>query len=205
MWCVCGIFCHLYFSKHVNIKSHLDSFRAVDLDRIEDDLQRQATLTQIRSYGQTPRRLFTKAHPPRNTQLTAVESPVFCIPVKLNPPPITLATPETGNFYQMTVFALERVRMRVREKRDWSYLTYMYITYVLDGLRALYVTHLTSLLTYVSSIAIGASGVWSVEERPDALYFVDENTVIALPPSCTLVWPVCTVSSAMFAKIKHMF
>lgn len=46
----------------------------MDVDRIEDDLQRHATLTQIRSYGQTPRRLFSKPHIAR--QPLAPERPV---------------------------------------------------------------------------------------------------------------------------------
>ena len=37
----------------------------VDIDKIEDPLKRQATIEQIRSFGQTPRMLFRKPHPPR--------------------------------------------------------------------------------------------------------------------------------------------
>jgi hypothetical protein len=35
---------------------------AVDVDAIEDDVMRRATIAQISSYGQTPKQLFSKPH-----------------------------------------------------------------------------------------------------------------------------------------------
>ena len=52
---------------------------AVDVDAIEDPLMRAAAVTQINSYGQTPRQLFRKPHPPRaalpSVSAAAVHSP----------------------------------------------------------------------------------------------------------------------------------
>lgn len=41
---------------------------AVDVDAIVDPVERQAAIAQINSYGQIPRQLFTKPHPPRLQQ-----------------------------------------------------------------------------------------------------------------------------------------
>ncbi|KAG2135261.1 hypothetical protein DEU56DRAFT_888131 [Suillus clintonianus] len=41
---------------------------AIDLDKITDDLERQATVGIIHNFGQTPKKLFTLPHPPRNLQ-----------------------------------------------------------------------------------------------------------------------------------------
>lgn len=38
---------------------------AVDVEAIRDPVERQAAIAQINSYGQVPRQLFTKPHPPR--------------------------------------------------------------------------------------------------------------------------------------------
>ncbi|KAG1745693.1 hypothetical protein EDB19DRAFT_1927133 [Suillus lakei] len=41
---------------------------AIDLDKITNDLERQATVGIIHNFGQTPKKLFTLPHPPRNLQ-----------------------------------------------------------------------------------------------------------------------------------------
>ncbi|KAG2346496.1 beach-domain-containing protein [Suillus weaverae] len=41
---------------------------AIDLDKITDDLERQATVGIIHNFGQTPKKLFTSPHPPRNLE-----------------------------------------------------------------------------------------------------------------------------------------
>ncbi|KNC49528.1 WD repeat and FYVE domain-containing protein 3 [Thecamonas trahens ATCC 50062] len=40
---------------------------AVDIDAIDDEIQRVATITQISNYGQTPTQLFSKPHPARSS------------------------------------------------------------------------------------------------------------------------------------------
>ncbi|KAG1874893.1 beach-domain-containing protein [Suillus subluteus] len=41
---------------------------AIDLDMITSDLERQATVGIIHNFGQTPKKLFTSPHPPRNLE-----------------------------------------------------------------------------------------------------------------------------------------
>lgn len=41
---------------------------AIDLDKITNDLERQATVGIIHNFGQTPKKLFTSPHPPRNLE-----------------------------------------------------------------------------------------------------------------------------------------
>jgi hypothetical protein len=41
---------------------------SVDVDSIEDEVMRRATISQISSFGQQPRRLFAKAHPSRTAK-----------------------------------------------------------------------------------------------------------------------------------------
>ena len=58
---------------------------AVDVDAIEDDVMRRATIAQISSYGQTPKQLFTKPHPRRKAKPvideTTLASRLSCYPL----------------------------------------------------------------------------------------------------------------------------
>ncbi|EGC29360.1 hypothetical protein DICPUDRAFT_159064 [Dictyostelium purpureum] len=58
---------------------------AVDIDSIEDQLTRDATIAQIHSYGQTPKQIFTKPHPKKNWNKTirVVQDCIFTKPEKL--------------------------------------------------------------------------------------------------------------------------
>lgn len=49
-----------------NVFIHLTYPGEVDIDSITDPLYRSAVLSQINNFGQTPSRLFSKAHPRRN-------------------------------------------------------------------------------------------------------------------------------------------
>ena len=46
-----------------NIFYYLTYEGAVDLDKIEDPMIREATVAQIKHFGQTPSQLFSKPHP----------------------------------------------------------------------------------------------------------------------------------------------
>lgn len=52
----------------VNVFHPLSYEGAIDLDKITDDLERQATVGIIHNFGQTPKKLFTSPHPPRNLE-----------------------------------------------------------------------------------------------------------------------------------------
>ncbi|KAG1732883.1 uncharacterized protein EDB91DRAFT_1150772 [Suillus paluster] len=52
----------------VNVFHPLSYEGAIDLDKITNDLERQATVGIIHNFGQTPKKLFTSPHPPRNLQ-----------------------------------------------------------------------------------------------------------------------------------------
>lgn len=54
---------------------------AVDIDKVAGQLERDAIITQINSYGQTPTQLFKKPHPPRSMkhiQASIASSDVLC-------------------------------------------------------------------------------------------------------------------------------
>ncbi|KAG1898251.1 uncharacterized protein F5891DRAFT_1238965 [Suillus fuscotomentosus] len=52
----------------VNVFHPLSYEGAIDLDKITNDLERQATVGIIHNFGQTPKKLFTSPHPPRNLE-----------------------------------------------------------------------------------------------------------------------------------------
>lgn len=59
--------------KALNVFHHLTYEGAVDLDTIEDEVMRAATISTINNFGQTPKQLFKRPHPPRRATAT-VES-----------------------------------------------------------------------------------------------------------------------------------
>ncbi|KAI9573033.1 hypothetical protein HD554DRAFT_2058344 [Boletus coccyginus] len=52
----------------LNVFHPLSYEGAIDLDQITDPLEREATIGIIHNFGQTPRKLFSSPHPPRNLQ-----------------------------------------------------------------------------------------------------------------------------------------
>ncbi|KAK9453508.1 hypothetical protein V1511DRAFT_504930 [Dipodascopsis uninucleata] len=48
-----------------NVFHHLSYHGAIDLEKIEDPLERIATIGIIHNFGQTPHQVFTRAHPPK--------------------------------------------------------------------------------------------------------------------------------------------
>ncbi|KAG9311479.1 hypothetical protein JVU11DRAFT_8594 [Chiua virens] len=52
----------------LNVFHPLSYEGAIDLDNITDPLEREATIGIIHNFGQTPRKLFSAPHPPRNLQ-----------------------------------------------------------------------------------------------------------------------------------------
>ncbi|EGG15238.1 BEACH domain-containing protein [Cavenderia fasciculata] len=71
--------------KACNVFHPLTYEGAVDIDSIEDQLLRDATIAQIHSYGQTPKQIFTKAHPQRNWKKTTKlsQDAIYTHPEKL--------------------------------------------------------------------------------------------------------------------------
>ena len=52
-----------------NLYYYLTYEGAVELDRVTDSRERQALVMQIQEFGQTPKLLFTRPHPCRNSRL----------------------------------------------------------------------------------------------------------------------------------------
>jgi WD40 repeat protein len=67
--------------KSLNVFYYLTYAGRVDIDKITDPIVRKATIEQIRSFGQTPMQLFTKAHP--HKKLQAKTGLLFTEPQKL--------------------------------------------------------------------------------------------------------------------------
>jgi len=59
-----------------------------DIDTIEDTVIKDATITQISSYGQTPKQLFTKPHPEKDFQTMLFNDTIFAHPERLSPYPM---------------------------------------------------------------------------------------------------------------------
>lgn len=51
--------------KALNVFHHLSYDGAINLDNIKDDIEKRAVIGMINNFGQTPIRLFSKPHPPR--------------------------------------------------------------------------------------------------------------------------------------------
>ncbi|KAG0235966.1 hypothetical protein BGW42_004421 [Actinomortierella wolfii] len=61
----------------VNVFHHMSYEGSIDLDTIEDPIQKQATIGIIHNFGQTPRQLFKKPHPQRQPRNRDPLSPNF--------------------------------------------------------------------------------------------------------------------------------
>jgi len=59
---------------HLNLFHPYTYEGAVDIDKVTDQVERDAIITQINSYGQTPKQLFRKPHPARNKSLIRPET-----------------------------------------------------------------------------------------------------------------------------------
>lgn len=57
-----------------NIYHPLTYEGAVELDNIEDEIERAAALSQIQSFGQTPKQIFKKPHPARSVKASQAQS-----------------------------------------------------------------------------------------------------------------------------------
>ncbi|KAN0082499.1 hypothetical protein V8E55_008294 [Tylopilus felleus] len=60
--------CKQHDIESLNVFHPLSYEGAIDLDKITDPLEREATIGIIHNFGQTPRKLFSSPHPPRNLQ-----------------------------------------------------------------------------------------------------------------------------------------
>ncbi|KAL2918165.1 Beige protein-like 1 [Polyrhizophydium stewartii] len=81
-------------AKAVNVFHYLSYEGAVDIDRIEDPVEKQATISIIHNFGQTPRQLFRKPHPRRGTDGSENQYKIHRNPEML----IQAAAPIKGKF-----------------------------------------------------------------------------------------------------------
>jgi len=61
----------------VNVFHHLTYEGTVDVDNIEDPVEKTSVLAQIANFGQTPYQIFKKPHPSRNDILLTIKEPKF--------------------------------------------------------------------------------------------------------------------------------
>ena len=61
---------------------------AVNVDDIQDPVQKAASIAQINSFGQTPTQLFTKPHPKRNIKVGQQFKILLCLLLSRNFPQI---------------------------------------------------------------------------------------------------------------------
>lgn len=78
-------------AKALNVFHHLSYEGAVDMDAISDPVEKQATIGIIHNFGQTPRQLFRKAHPPRMLFCPVVAYKIYRQPQLLFQAPKILA------------------------------------------------------------------------------------------------------------------
>jgi hypothetical protein len=55
-----------------------------DIDKVSDPIMKAAIITQISNYGQAPKQLFNKPHPPRRVKPPQVSETVYSSPEKLS-------------------------------------------------------------------------------------------------------------------------
>ena len=95
--------------KAVNIFYYLTYEGSVDLDAIEDELQRRSTEAQIDNFGQTPAQLLRKPHPKRHSMMELHTQLPFFTKIQLflsstpsNPTSTTIALPLKSNETQIS-------------------------------------------------------------------------------------------------------
>lgn len=71
--------------KALNVFHHLSYDGAINLDNIKDDVEKRAVIGMINNFGQTPMRLFSKPHPPRE-MLNLPGKYMSMLDVRKNPP-----------------------------------------------------------------------------------------------------------------------
>lgn len=74
--------------KALNVFHHLSYDGAINLDNIKDDVEKRAVIGMINNFGQTPIKLFSKPHPPREI-LNLPGMYLSLLDIKKNPPRTT--------------------------------------------------------------------------------------------------------------------
>ena len=64
--------------KALNVFHHLTYEGAVDIDAIDDEVERTATIGIINNFGQTPKQLFKRPHPQKKTAFRSASSRALC-------------------------------------------------------------------------------------------------------------------------------
>eukprot|EP01114_Cavostelium_apophysatum_P014246 TRINITY_DN3646_c0_g1_i2.p1 TRINITY_DN3646_c0_g1~~TRINITY_DN3646_c0_g1_i2.p1 ORF type:complete len:2996 (+),score=922.89 TRINITY_DN3646_c0_g1_i2:247-9234(+) len=92
---------------------------AVDIDSIEDQVTKEATIAQISSYGQTPKQLFKKPHPERDSLGSSPET-ICSSPEKLTPYPMWSCSTAVGFLTMIndTPIALSFNKLLISSKGD---------------------------------------------------------------------------------------
>lgn len=78
----------------LNVFHHLTYEGAVDIDKIEDPMQRNATISFINNFGQTPTQLFKRPHPPKRIMHSPVKNVVVI--TRTNGPERLLSSPDAA-------------------------------------------------------------------------------------------------------------
>ena len=81
--------------KALNLFHPLTYEGAVNIDKISDPVMRAATITQISNYGQAPKQIFKKPHPPRGLVPTTNET-VYANYDRLSPHPLYSLSGQVG-------------------------------------------------------------------------------------------------------------
>jgi len=92
----------------------------VNIDDIKDPVLKKATITQISNYGQTPKQLFTKQHPPRETVHPSIGQIIQAQLSKLNPYPMWSIAGEIGflDFVEGEPLVLGPKKILLRPEND---------------------------------------------------------------------------------------
>ncbi|KAJ3299646.1 hypothetical protein HK104_007865 [Borealophlyctis nickersoniae] len=119
--------------KAVNVFHYLSYEGAVNIDKIEDAVERQATVGIIHNFGQTPCQLFKKAHPKRNVDQAQSDAAVklwkspdllvqSAMPLRVLPKqPISAIQMVNGKVFAVGPFKA-MTQPSCKKVLDWDYL-----------------------------------------------------------------------------------
>jgi beige protein homolog 1 len=85
--------------KATNVFHHLSYQGSIDLEKISDPVERLASINIIHNFGQTPKQLFTKAHPKRKLESQAIHFEDCIVDLRQPPTPMQIHSEAVTSLY----------------------------------------------------------------------------------------------------------
>lgn len=163
-----------------NVFFYLTYESAVDIDSIEDEMEKQATISQIMNFGQTPHQLFKKAHPRRMVrQRNVINTPSERLKVYANHDDLvftferSLATAQPGTQPSLPSLSVMTRSSDDQSTRDMQYRRYQ--------------QRFQSAWNW--SINSHHTSGQPASQSVGQIHFTAQGSLVALPHKCRLIKP----------------